>query len=142
MSNIADTTAKFTLMHEALDKPLEQIIAAIDNGGVAIQVHDPERPFAFSPALFAGLCTAKVLLAHAQYTEMGELREGGWSLFRSRLQFAVGAMTDAPDAGEPTQWGVWDGLHFAAVQAGIIDGDTVLMDGSTMDKIAPGADDA
>lgn len=120
-------TAKFTRMHDVLDKPIEQIIAAIDGGGVGVK---PDGgAFGFTPALFAGLSAAKVLLAHAQYTEMGDDREGGWGLFRSRLQFAVGALTDAPDSGQPTQFGLWDGMHFAAVEAGRIDGEGVTAAG-------------
>lgn len=121
--------AKFRRMHEVLDRDIERIIAAIDNGGVAIQVHDEDKPFALTPALFAGLCTAKVLLAHAQYTQLGDEREGGWAMFRSRLQFTCSAVTDAHDSGQPTQFALWDGLHFAAVEAGKLDDETVLMDG-------------
>lgn len=121
--------AKFVRMHEVLDRDIEKIIGAIDNGGVAIQVHDPDRPITLTPALFAGLCTAKVLLAHAQYTEMGEEIEGGWAAFRSRLQFTCSAVTDAPDSGQVTQFALWDGLHHAAVEAGKLDDETVLMDG-------------
>lgn len=121
--------AKFVKMHKILDRDIEGIIAAIDNGGVAIQVHDEDKPFALIPALFAGLCTAKVLLAHAQYTEMGEEVEGGWAAFRARLQFTLGALTDAPDSGQVSQFGLWDGLHHAAVEAGKLDDETVLMDG-------------
>lgn len=125
----APEQAKFRRMHEILDRDIERIIAAVDNGGVAIQVHDPDRPVALTPGLFAGLCTAKVLLAHAQYTEMGEEVSGGWSAFRARLQFTCSAVTDAQDSGQVTQFALWDGLHFAAVEAGKIDNDTVLMDG-------------
>lgn len=121
-------TEKFSRMHKILDRDIAQIIAAIDNGGAYVQA-DTGKPFGFAPSLLAGLCTAKTLLAHSQYTAMAEGREGGWAMFRARLQFAVGALTDAPDAGSPTQWAVWDGLHHAAVEAGKLDEETVLMDG-------------
>lgn len=120
--------AKFVKMHKILDRDIEGIIAAIDNGG-SIQGASDGAPFTLTPALFAGLCTAKVLLAHAQYTELGEEVEGGWAAFRARLQFALGALTDAPDAGQASQFGLWDGLHRAAVTAGQLDDETVLMDG-------------
>ena len=119
--------AKFHRMHEILDRDITRIIAAIDNGGVAIQVHDPGRAVALTPALFAGLCTARVLLAHTQYTELGYEREGGWAMFRARLQFTCSAVTDAHDSGQPTQFALWDGLHHAAVEAGKLDNDTVLL---------------
>lgn len=119
----ATDTAKFTRMHEFLDTPIEQIIASVDAGGAGTLPAEA----AFSPALLAGLSAAKVLLAHAQYDEMGEEREGGWDSFRARLQFVVSAATDAEDAGTPSQFGLWDGLHAALVEAGRIDGNTVLL---------------
>ena len=128
--------AKFTRMHEILDRDIEGIVAAIDNGGT-VQAAADGAPFTLTPALFAGLCTAKVLLAHAQYTEMGEEVEGGWAAFRARLQFVNMAVTDAYDSGQPTQFGLWDGLHHAAVEAGKLDNDTVLMNGRS--EQAPGA---
>lgn len=118
-------TAKFTRMHDFLDKPIEQMIAAVDNGG---GYTTPDGgPMGFTPALFAGLSAAKVLLAHAQYTEMGDEREGGWDSFKARLQFTCSAVTDAYDSGQPTQFGLWDGLHAAAVEAGRIDGEGVTI---------------
>jgi hypothetical protein len=114
-------SAKYTQMHDKLDGSIEQMIEAIDNAGTG-----------FTPAPFAGVCTAKVLLAHAQYTELGDERAGGWQLFRQRLQTAVQAVTRSYDSGQPTQFGLWDGLHFAAVEAGKIDGEQVAMNGETV----------
>jgi hypothetical protein len=121
-------TAKFTKMHDYLDKPLGSLITTIDQEG----------PFG-SPALFAGLCTAKVLLAHAQYDEMGGEREDAWKLFRTHLQRTVTAMTAQPDAGQVSQWGMWDGLHAAAVKAGQIDSEEVAKDGTPVQE-APAPD--
>ena len=129
--------AKFRRMHEVLDRDIEGIIAAIDNGGT-IQGASDGAPFTLTPGLFAGLCTAKTLLAHAQYTEMGEEIEGGWAAFRARLQFTLHAVTDAQDSGQPTQFSLWDGLHYAAVEAGKLDDETVLMDGRSA-GVSPGA---
>lgn len=109
--------AKFTKMHDTLDKQIETIIGHLDNGT------------GITPALFAGISAAKVLLAHAQYTELGEEVPGGWQAFRTRLQATVSATVDAPDTGQPTQFGLFDGLHFAAVEAGKIDGELVGMQG-------------
>src|SRR5690348_4691116 len=136
--NASTDTAKFTRMHEILDQPIERFIATIDNGGAT---KEDGAPYAFTPALFAGLSTAKVLLAHAQYTALGDDREGGWGLFRSRLQFALDALTGAQDTGQPTQFGLWDGMHFAAVEAGKIDNETVAPNGQTVaqEDQAPGA---
>lgn len=119
-------TPKFVKMHEALDEPIGQIIAAIDNGGRA-PADCEDGALNFSPALLAGLSAAKVLLAHAEYDALGNKRDGAWDSFRARLQFAVSAQTDAEDAGSPTRFGVWEGLHFASVEAGRIDGDDALL---------------
>lgn len=96
-------TSKWARMEESLGRAIEPMNHRLGDGQVTI-------------GLLAGLSLARSWVT--------ELQPGNqWEQFRARLRAALEALASAPDAGSATQFGVWDGVHFAACEAGRIDGE-------------------
>lgn len=95
------TTTKWDDMRTFLDPNVKLLNDGLDEGRTTI-------------ALLAGLS-----LARSWVTELEP--QDQWEQFRQRLQNAVKLMTAAPDAGETTAFGLWDGLQAAAAAAGRIE---------------------
>jgi hypothetical protein len=90
-------------MKAFLDRDIAQVNEILDTTGTS------------TISLVAGLALARVWV-----TEM-EPKADGWALFCQRLHTAVGYVSTAPDAGQHTQFGLWDGLKAVASRAEDID---------------------